>query len=291
MFGVWSRISGDKNNMHKIRYAILLVIILALSAFPVLAQDEPSQVSDPEQMEETYLAEFNRILRDEIGTRALARNDILDDIAQKTAEALGCTNEPVEFDINQDVMDAGYKTYPGDNSTRTTRIPLLPIVNFRPIEEMATFYTEDIFETIDQDGRYYREIGVGVAPCIVDLGDEAVGSTPQYSMFIILGSQPDVIPVVVGNGTDQITVDAVPVTVPVSIHQENSRQIEGIFGRAATVRLSAEPLTDSNAAQAYEPLVQWELTECGPNTIYYELTDEAGLTLSGETAVEVVCPE
>jgi hypothetical protein len=242
-------------------------------------------------MEEIFVTHFNRILREQLGTRALARNDILDGVAQKIADQVGCSNAPVEFDIVREVLSAGYKAYPGDTTARTTRIPLLPIVNFRPIEEMAQFYTVDIFETINQDGRYYREIGVGITPCNVNLGDEAVGSTQQYALFVILGSQPDVIPVVIENGSKQLTVDGVPVTVNLSIHQENSRQREGIFGRTVTMRLSNTPLDSSVEAIPYESTLTWELSTCGANTVYYELTDKNTLKVTGETSVEVVCPE
>jgi hypothetical protein len=281
-------------NSSKLLTGFVLIAAILMAVYPAVAQEgtaEETAPLDAEAMEEAFVTTFNRILREEVGTRALARNAILDEVAQKITDAVGCSDQRVEFDIVREVLEAGYQAYPGDTTARTTRIPLLPIVNFRPIEEMAQFYTVDIFETINQDGRYYREIGVGITLCTVNLGDEAMGSTQQYALFVILGSQPDVIPVVIENDGKQLTVDGVPVTVNLSIHQENSRQREGIFGRTVTMRLSEAPLDESVQAIPYSSTLEWEFKECGANTVYYELTDANGLTVTGETSVEVVCSE
>jgi hypothetical protein len=272
----------------KLMLGVVLVMVVALPF--TFAQEEETTEFDAEAAKETFYVEFNRVLREEIETRALAHSAILDEVAQTIADEIGCTEDRVDFDIKFAVADLGYEMYPGDNEVRTTRIPLLPIVNERPIEEMATFYTGDIFESnINQAGRFYREIGIGVAPCIVDLGPDSVGSTQQYTLFVILGSQPNVIPLVIENGASQITAETTPVPVTLSIHQENSRQRPGIFGRAETMRLSSTPLDDSVEAVRYEDTVAWELADCGENSVFYELTDAEGLTVEGSATVEVVC--
>jgi hypothetical protein len=269
---------------------LVCLFMFCLLANPVQAQDRAAP--DGEAMEERFLGEFNRIMRQEIGARALARNPILDEVAQEIADLLGCTDDRVEFDIQHEVAQRGYGVFPGDDRPRTTRVPLLPAVNFRPIEEMAQFYTEDIFENnINKPGRFYREIGVGVSPCIVvdEADPDLIGSTQQYGLFVILGSQPDVIPVVIENGTSSLSATEAPLTVNLSIHQENSRQQVGIFGRGDRLRLSNAPLTEDDDLENYQAGMEWEFEDCGANTLYYELTDTEGLTLEGEVSVEVLC--
>jgi hypothetical protein len=269
---------------------VLLVIALLLALTPAFGQDEAEEARTPEEMADAFTVEFNRVLREQFDTRALARSDILDGVATEIAEQVGCTNNRIDFDIQLEAELGGYRVYPGDNEARTTRIPLIPAVNIRPIEDMASLYAAGIFENnINQPSRFYREIGVGVSPCIAVQGPDAIGSTEQYGLFIVLGSQPDVIPVVIENGGSTIEVDAVPARVELSIHSENSRQREDIFGSTASVRLSNSPIDDDTPSSLYTPAVLWALEECGENTVYYELTDEAGLIIEGSTSVDIVC--
>lgn len=273
--------------------ALLIVVLLMTALTPVMGQDEAEEEPlTAEEMADAFTIEFNRILREEFDARALARNELLDSVALRIAEQVGCTNERIDFDIQDEAEAAGYRLYPGDTEARTTRIPLIPAVNVRPIEEMATFYSAGIFENnINQPSRYYREIGVGVSPCTATQGPDAVGTTQQYGLFIVLGSQPDLIPVVIENDGSTLEVDSVPVTVELSVHSENSRQREGIFGTTDTVRLSNSPIEDDTPSQPYATTISWELEECGENTVYYELTDTEGLSVEGVASVEVVCGE
>jgi hypothetical protein len=272
--------------------ALLVVILLMLALTPAMGQDDAEEPLDATEMADAFTVEFNRVLRQEFETRALARNDLLDSVALQVAEQVGCTNDRIDFDIQLEAELAGYRLYPGDNETRTTRIPLIPAVNVRPIVEMANLYSAGIFENnINQPSRYYREIGVGVSPCTAIQGPDAVGTTQQYGLFIVLGSQPDVIPVVIESGGLTLGAESVPVTVELSVHQENSRQREEIFGTTESIRLSNTEIDDDTPSQPYAPVVAWDLEECGMNTVYYELTDTEGLMVEGSTSVEVICGE
>lgn len=264
----------------------------SLADFP--AQAEPNALDEQVQVwREAFLVTFNTILRTEFNSRPLAPNPILDEIAQEIAALVGCTNERVEFDIQREALRLGYEPYPDATTiARTTRVPLLPAVNTRSVEEMARIYTSDIFQNnINLSGRFYREIGIGVSPCIVATDAEVIGTTTQYGLFVILGAQPNVIPLVIENGARQLEASELPLRVTLAIHQENSRQLDGLFGIVSRMRLSNAPLTAGVLNRSYEPYVTWSLESCGENTVYYELTDTVGLQVTGETSVEVICEE
>lgn len=258
---------------------LIVIAVLLLLASSISAQ-EPSS----EDIADYFFQEFNRIIRDEYEGVPLARSEILEAVAQKIAENIGCREDTIEFDIQGDAFDLGYKPYPtyGD-VPRTTRVPLVPVVNSRPIESVTENYTNIIYNSnILGQGLFYREIGVGVSVC-------QNTRSPQYSLFVVLGSQPDVIPVVIENGALELEVDSVPVTVNLSIHEEKSRRSPGIFGVAMSMRFSTSPLDERVPVQDYQPHIEFELTKCGENTIYYELTDTEGVVVTGETSVELVC--
>lgn len=278
--------------MQRYRYTVMIVtLILSMVGLSTFAQ-EPEPERDAETLRQVYYEEFNRVLREQYGTRALGRSPILDGIAQVLAESISCTEDPAEFDIPVMARAADYGLYEGDTAVRVTRYPLLPIVNMRSVEDMARFFTGAIFEeNINQAGRFYREIGVGLQPCIAVETSGAVGSTPQYALFVILGAQPDVIPVVIENGEKELIAESLPLEVEISVHQENSRQLPGIFGRGVSLRLANEPITASTPSLAYQSAVTWQFDTCGENTLYYELTDAEGLSLEGSTSVELICPE
>ena len=270
-------------------FFILMFVVVALMVSPVSAQNERI---DPEAMSQAFYEQFNHVLREEFGHTALARNEILDHVAQDIAQTIACTDNRVQFSIQREAREQGFQTYPGDNSARTTRIPLLPVVNLRPIEELAQFYAADIFQNnINSQGRFYREIGIGVFPCIAVNSRGVRGSTEQYSLFVILGAQPDVIPVVIENGERILNVESVPVTVTLSLHEEVSRPREGIFGAGSKARLSSEPIDDDTPESDFQPFMEWEFEECGINTLYYELTDAANVTVEGSTSIDIHCPD
>lgn len=298
-------------NRKMLLWAASATLSLALAQLPTLAQDDntpepmqatmaltaeatpapaleltPTQQAEAEQMKQRFISGFNRILVDELGQPALARNAMLEQVAQRISDDVGCTEEGTSFNIPQEAMEAGYQRYQGDNLPRTTRNPLAqPIVNYQAIEVIVAEYGERIYyNSINQPGRFYREIGVGIRPCVA-----ALGGTPQYALFIVLGSQPDVIPVLLGYGVPEVRVDEVPATLPLSIHQENTRQQPGSFSRAASLRLSDAPLSADDMPLPYSPVMEWTVNSCGPLTLYYELSDTTGLVQEGQTSIEVVC--
>ncbi len=256
-----------------------LLLVCMLLLWPLLAS---AQTDADDEAREAFVVAFNTLLREEYEALPLARNEALDDLAQDIAAEVGCSDERIDFDLPEDAAERGYAPYPEETRARTTAFPLLPIVNQRPIEDMVAPYGPFIYENnINQTGRFYREIGVGVLAC------ERPPET--YALFVILGAQPDVIPVVIENGAGQLTVQSAPHEVTLSIHQENSRPLAGIFGSTERLRLSDEPLTESDFERNYRPTFAWTLEECGPNTVYYELIDSDELRVMGETTVELVC--
>lgn len=258
---------------------IWVIFLVAGWSLPVQAQN------DPEEMKVFFVAEFNRILREDFNALPLAHNPILEDVAQDIADEIGCRDDEVQFDIQGDVTRLGYKSYPGFSIGRTTRVPLVTIVNNRPLDTLMRNYTNIIFTSnINRSGLFYREIGVGVSIC-------QNTRTPQYSLFVVLGAQPDVIPVVIENGAPTLEADSAPVTVTLSVHEENSRRAPGIFGKASTMRFSTLPLDERIPVLDYAPSAEIELTACGTNTVFYELIDTEGVTVTGETSVEVICAE
>jgi hypothetical protein len=97
--------------------------------------------------------------------------------------------------------------------------------------------------------------------------------------------------VVIENGASEIAVAAVPARLTLSVHQENSRQRPGIFGRGAQVRLSTnEALSDSTRSQNFAAFLDWEVEACGENTLFYELSDTEGVVVTGQVSVNLVCP-
>lgn len=261
-------------------WIVSILLIMAMIA-PIYGQ-QPDEL-DAEAMETFFAQELNRIIREQFNSPALARSETLDIVAQRIAENIGCREDTVRFDIPGDAVAQGYTPYPGYGVGRTTRVPLVPVVNNRPLDSLMRNYANVIFNSnINQAGLHYREIGVGISLC-------QNTRTPQYSLFVVLGAQPDIIPVVIENGTPTLQVESVPVTVNLSIHEENSRRAPGIFGKAASVRLSTQPLDERITAQDYAEQIPFELTECGVNTVYYELTDTEGVVVTGETSVELIC--
>lgn len=268
----------------------IVITIIALGTTMVAAQDEATPEPEPlnaDEMEETFLSVFNTKLTTTHDHPALTRNDILDEVAQDIAEKVGCTDERVDFSIQTEVRDLGFAMYPQDNLPRTTRIPLVTAVNLAAIDAVADLYVDGIYGTnIARQGLFYREIGIGVSPCVA-----VEGGNPQYGLFVILGAQPDVIPVVIGDGTSQQTIDNADANVTISVHDESSRRVEGIFGEGATMRLSDEPLTDDVRAVPYRSITDFSFGTCGEITLFYELTDTLGVVSEGETSTELICEE
>lgn len=282
---------SDKQNeesslMTCLRYLYRLLIVgllvsgLGLAPALVVAQQDTEQDTEEEALREAFTVAFNTLLREEYDALPLARHPALDELAQDIAIEVGCADEEVQFDIPEDVVALGYTPYADEARARTTRVPLLPIVNQRSIASIVELYAPSIYESnINQPGRFYREMGVGISIC----------SESAYSIFVILGAQPDVIPVVIDNGAAQLMVETVPHEVRLFVHQENSRPLDGIFGTTEQMRLSNEPLTVRDFAQRYRESLTWTLDTCGENTVYYELIDADEQRVSGETRVELIC--
>ncbi|HLA44686.1 MAG TPA: SH3 domain-containing protein, partial [Aggregatilineales bacterium] len=135
-------------------------------------------------------------------------------------------------------------------------------------------------------GANYREMGIGIQPC-----QTGAGARQQYAVFMLLGSQPNVLPVVINSGEAEITAPELPLTVQLSIHDEKThlpQADEDYFGTAESMRIANHPPDDSVESRAYEPMITWELDFCGENTVYVELTDTAGHTIETTASVNLV---
>jgi|GEM_PF-5597890 len=274
----------------KFVYVFLSLLVLNLTLTAGAQVDNNIDGLDPDAMAEDFVQILNEYLVENEGYPALARNTILDDVALSIAESVGCTDAVIELNVQERTLEAGYAVFEGDALPRVTRNPLASIVNQSPIESVAELAVSQIYgNAIAQPGQFYREIGVGVFPCVVNEGDNAIGSNQQYALFVILGSQPNVLPVVIASGNPALDVEEAPIELTISFHEEDTRPRPDNFGQGDTLKLDDEPLTDETLEQDFESFVSWEFESCGTHTLYYEIADKNGNTLSGDVSIELVC--
>ncbi len=137
--------------------------------------------------------EVNRALIAE-GLRPLGRDATLDDVAQTIADELSATGEYVSLPrILADQL--GYPRWP-DGGQRV----ISEAVNLIGIEtpaEFAATWREPLTEILLNT--FYREIGVGVATRIA-----VEGGTEQNVYVVILGAQPNVLPVIINDGAPTV---------------------------------------------------------------------------------------
>lgn len=267
-----------KSTLFGLFFIVLAAFFALAPAARLNAQSDKD--NEIEALGEEFFVAFNDVLRTEIGengVRALARNEALDTVAQRLADEAKCGTRWSGVIPNM-ARDAGYGVYL-DGASRTTTGALFTISSPIPPAERARDVAEDVWET-NIDPYHYREMGVGVVPCTV-----GAGGTQQYAIFVILGSQPDVIPVVIENGATELETFAPPYRVQLSIHEENTRRPPNAeyFGKAEFMKIN------DGEVSAFQPRLYWMLEECGLNTITVELTDTRGNTVVSAAEVMLKC--
>lgn len=261
-----------------VRKSILITIILLLIVIiPVHAQDD---VDDPDE----FYVLLNQGLIAE-GQHPLARNEILDEIAQTIAKEV--VEDGASSSFPRELARAlNYPLWP-DNSQRVISTPYVRIGILSP-QEVANLWDGPISANVALDG--FREAGIATASYI-----PVPGGNTQDVYIIVLGAQPNVIPVIINDGADVVTEQ----DVELYIHNEESLDYETdeeVVQRIVTVKIanSEDELADA------EPLlweetnfgVPWELTDgFGEKSVWVELEDRKGATVRYEATVEYADPE
>ena len=261
------------------RKSILMTTILLFLVVivPVRAQNEPD---DPD--------EFYRLLNQGLiseGQHPLARNEILDEIAQTIANEI--VEDGASSTFPRELARAlNYPLWP-DNSQRVISTPYVRIGILSP-QEVANLWDGPISANVALDG--FREAGIATTSYI-----PVPGGNSQDVYVIVLGAQPNVLPTIINDGADIVTDQ----DVELYIHNEESLDYEtdeDIVQRIVTVKIanSEAELADT------EPLlweeanfgVPWELTdEFGEKSVWVELEDRKGATVRYEATVEYADPE
>ncbi len=216
--------------------------------------------------------------------RPLQRNETLDAVAQVIADELGAAGAygsvpPVLAD------NLGYPRWP-DNGQRVISVPYNGIGIQTPAEA-ADYWVEAIAETVAES--YFREIGIGVSNYVAQ-----AGGTVQTAYAIVLGAQPNVIPVVVNDGAAKVYSQEVELFV----HNELTLSYETdatVLQRADEVRFAnSEAELETATWQIWDDLnsaVPWQLTDgFGAKEVWVELRDAKGVTVKSVANVELADP-
>ncbi len=216
--------------------------------------------------------------------RPLGRSETLDMIAQQIADELSNTGA-YEGAPRSIADELGYPRWP-DNGQRV----ITEAINYIGIESPRAFANnrqQDIIETLQNT--FYREMGVGVA------NYQAVAEgTVQNVYVIVMGAQPNVLPVVINDGADVVyTRD-----VELYIHSEFSLAYEtdsDIIQQAVQIRVanSEAGLDDAQPIQweGNNFGLAWQLTEgFGDKEVWVEFEDEKGVRVRSSSMVEYADP-
>ncbi|MCI0711684.1 MAG: hypothetical protein L0154_16125 [Chloroflexi bacterium] len=260
------------------RKSILITAILLLTVIiPVHAQDGPD---DPDE----FYVLLNQGLISE-GQHPLARSEILNEIAQTIANEVVDNGASTSFP-RELARALDYPLWP-DNSQRVISTPYVRIGILSP-QEVANLWDGPISANVALDG--FREVGIATTSYV-----PVRGGNPQDVYVVVLGAQPNVIPLIINDGADVVTEQ----DVELYIHNEESLDYEtdeDVVQRIVTVKIAnseaeladAEPLLweDTNFG------VPWELTdEFGEKSVWVELEDRKGAAVRYEATVEYADPE
>ena len=264
----------------------ILSLLLLTSILVLLGVSTPIQRisgQDNEYTPEDFLLALNQELRDS-GYLPLSRNQALDETAQFVINQTGCVGTWAGF-LPTEAYLRGYGTYSStDSISHTTNGDVFPmaqsITNGRMVDDIAADVVEAIREQIAAHG--YREIGIVIQNCPPN----------QIFIFVVLGAQPDVLPIIVNNGETVIQAQGTSATVALSIHDEDGRPRYG--GSSEFLGGQEMQITVTNANQGitmqetlpYQDRMMLDLA-CGMNTIQIVLSDSAGHTMTSRTMVEV----
>lgn len=256
---------------------LLMLVSLLIVALPSHAQTEMNDMHN-----HVYTAVNQALIAQNV--RPLAHNDILDQIAQDIAAELSATGT---YALLPRVLadEYGYPRWP-DNGQRVLS-DAINLIGVETPEEFANIIDEELTEILTTS--FYREMGIGYATRIA-----VEGGTEQNVYVVVLGAQPNVLPVVINDGA------AVTYTreVDLYIHNELSLAYEtdsDIIQRADNVRI-ANSEADLESARWFSWDVNnfgvpWTLTDgYGEKEVWAEFEDEKGIVVTYTAQVTYADP-
>ncbi len=272
--------------MAKLSRILLICFVLSVMIGTSInvgrAQDDGTGDTLTRYSEELYVSINQGLIG--LEERPLQRNETLDAVAQVIADELGATGSygsvpPVLAD------NLGYPRWP-DNGQRVISLPYNGIGIQTPAEA-ADYWVEAIAETLAES--YFREIGIGVSNYVAQ-----AGGTVQTAYAIVLGAQPNVIPVVVNDGAAKVYSQEVELFV----HNELTLSYETdptVLQRANEVRFASSETELATATwQIWDDLnfaVPWQLTDgLGAKEVWVELRDAKGATVKSVANIEFADP-
>lgn len=266
------------------RLLSLLVLLFGTTALVfgsvAFAQDDTDE--EGPTSDDVYVAINQMLIEQE--ARPLGRSALLDEVAQQIADELSNTGTFVTVpSVAADEVD--YPRWP-DNGQRVIN-QAINYIGLATPAEFADIWTEELPDILRTT--YYREIGIGVSTY------QAVrGGTIQNVYVIVLGAQPNVLPLVINDGADTVYSR----DVELYIHNELSLAYEtdpDVIQQGFTIRI-ANSEADLDTAPALDWLdnnyaVPWQLTdEFGPKEVWVEFEDEKGFTVRSVAEVEYADP-
>jgi hypothetical protein len=215
----------------------------------------------------------------------VGRDPILDQVAQTIADEYGTTGS-IHSAPRDLAIDLGYPVW-ADNSQRVLSSAFV-MSDVKPPSAIALQWKGQIGELVRKGE--YREIGIGIADYVA-----GSGGTAQTVYVIVMGSQPNVLPVIINAGEDTVYEQE----VLLYLHNERSLSFQTddeTVQAIATVKIanSEDELADADEL-AYADnnfAIPWELTEdFGEKSVWVEFTDAKGATTRYEATVEFADPE
>ena len=273
-------VEGKLRTMKFWRWLILLMMVTALLSGTMipLANAQDTGMSEMTLADEFYVELNNGLITE--GALPLGRSAELDQVAQVIADELG---ESGTYSSVPPVLadEFGYPRW-SDNSQRVISEPYQFIGTETPFE-VATFLKSSIATVIKRD--FFREVGIATGEYVA-----VPGGTIQNVYVAVVGAQPNVLPLIIGDGASMVyTAD-----VELYIHGETSLAYETddeTLQRILNVRFAdtQSDLADADWLNFDENsyAVPWTLSgEFGAKEIWAEVQDEKGLTMHFAATVD-----
>lgn len=260
---------------------LTVLMLLTLLVSSVYAQDGEED-SFKQLGDETYL-ELNQALIS-IGTRPLGRSETLDAIAQQIADELGATGTYTS--VPRVLADElGYPRWP-DRGQRVIN-EAINLIGIAPPPQFVAAWQDPISEILSTT--FYREVGIGVAPRVA-----VEGGTVQNVYVVVMGAQPNVLPVIINTGEDTVYSRE----VELYIHNELSLAYEtddDIIQRAVRIRIANSEddleITEWISWDDVSFATLWELEAgFGEKTVWVEFEDEKGTRVRSSSTVNYENP-
>lgn len=274
----------NKKTLTRQLIGLLVIVVIALGsqAHPSSRVDAQNGISEAqlEALKDELYVEVNRGLLIE-GVRPLARNEILDELAQTIADELGAKGS--YNSLPRDLADQlDYERW-SDNGQRVLRDAINTIGLGTPAE-FVTSYRLQMADIVRDT--FYRELGVGVSTRVA-----VEGGNVQYVYVVVMGAQPNVLPVVINDGAAEVYSQQ----VELYIHNELSLAYEtdeNTIQQAHSFRLANTEAELENAEwivwQDNNFAYSWELSsEAGEKSVWAEFEDAKGVRTTYEAKVEL----